>query len=82
MRKKIDRLNRLGIPAPYLKELGIEPDQEVEIDRIDNKLIISNPKGMKSKSEVEKMLHDVKQLEQDEYNKGFIDALKMVLNKE
>lgn len=82
MKRKIDDLARIVIPAEMRKELGIELNQELEIEKVENKIIISNPKGMKSKSEIEKMLHDVSKLEATEYNKGFIDALKMCLNKE
>lgn len=82
MKKKIDSLGRLVIPEPLRAELGIEPEQDVEIEKIGNKIVITNPKGIRSKSEIEKMLHDAKTLEPDEYNKGFIDALKMVLNKD
>ena len=82
MKKKIDSLGRLVIPEPYRTELGIELEQNVEIEKIGNKIVISNPKGIRSKDEIEKMLHDAKNLNQDEYNKGFIDALKMVLNKD
>ena len=81
MKKKIDNLNRLVIPAPYIKELGIEADQEIEIEKVGNKIIITNPKGMKTKEEIEKMYEDIKKLAKSEYDKGFIDALKMVLNK-
>lgn len=81
MKKKIDNLNRLVIPAPYIKELGIEADQEIEVEKVGNKIIITNPKGMKTKEEIEKMYDDIKKLVKSEYDKGFIDALKMVLNK-
>lgn len=82
MKKKIDSLGRLVIPEPYRTELGIELEQNVEIEKIGNKIVISNPKGIRSKDEIEKMLHDAKNLNQDEYTKGFINALKMVLNKD
>lgn len=82
MKKKIDRLGRLVIPEPYRTELGIELEQNVEIEKIGNKIVITNPKGIRSKDEIEKMLHDAMKLKPDEYTKGFIDALKMVLNKD
>lgn len=82
MKKKIDNLHRLVIPVAFLKELGIEDNQDVEVEKIGNKIVISNPKGIRSKDEIEKMLHDAKKLNQDEYTKGFIDALKIVLNKD
>lgn len=82
MLKKIDKLNRIVIPAPYLKELGIEADQELEVEKVGNKIIISNPVGMRSKEEIEKMYEDICNLaNRNDYDKGFEDALKMVLNK-
>ena len=63
------------------KELGIEPNQEIEVDKVGNKIVITNPKGMKTKEEIEKMYDDIKKLAKSEYDKGFIHALEMVLNK-
>ena len=82
MLKKINSEGRIVIPAPYLKELGIEADQELDVEKAGNKIIISNPAGMRSKEEIEKMYEDISNLaNRSEYDKGFEDALKMVLNK-
>lgn len=81
MKKKIDDLGRIVIPQPFRDELGIEPNQEIEVDKVGNKIVITNPKGMKTKEEIEKMYEDIKKLAKSEYDKGFIDSLKMVLNK-
>lgn len=81
--KKIDNLGRIVIPNEFRKSLGIELDQEIKMDLIDNKIVISNINGMRSKEEIEKMYKDIRNLEhRGEYDKGFEDALKMVLNKE
>ena len=81
--KKIDELGRIVIPSEIRKELNIKLNQEIEIDKMDNKIIITNPDNMRSKEEIEKALHDIKNLKVvTEYQKGFIDALKMVLKRE
>lgn len=83
MKKKIDQLHRISIPVAFLKELGIKDNQEVEVEKIDNKIVISNPNGMRSYEEIKKMYNDIRNLAHSgEYDKGFEDALKMVLNKE
>lgn len=82
MNRAIDDLGRIVLPAEMRKELGIEPNQELKIELIGNKIMISNPGAMKTKAEVEKMYKDICNLEnRGEYDKGFEDALKMVLNK-
>ena len=83
MRKKIDSLHRITIPVAYLKELGIKDNQELEIEKMDNKIIIINPHGMRSGLEIENMYNNIHNLEpRGEYDKGFEDALKYVLRKE
>ena len=83
MLRKIDTLNRIVIPNEIIKELGIEHNQKLDIEKVGNKIIITNPKGMRSKEEIEKMLDNLICLKEiSEYQKGFIDALKIVLNKE
>ena len=83
MKKRIDNLGRLVIPEPFRYELGIYPNDEIEIEMVGNKVVISNPKGMRSKEEIEKMYKDIRNLEnRGEYDKGFEDALKFILRKE
>lgn len=82
MKKTIDNKCRIIIPLDFRRELNIEANQEIEMEKHGNKIIITNPKGIRSKEEIEKMFHDVSKLKVvTEYQKGFIDALKMVLNK-
>ena len=81
MLRKIDTLNRIVIPNEIRKELGIEPNQELEIEKVGNKIIITNPKGTLSKDEIETMYKEICKLDETEYNIGFRNALEMILNK-
>ena len=82
MKKKIDSLGRLVIPEPYRYELGICLNDEIEIEKIGNKIIITNPKGMLSKEEIERKYYELGMIEdRSEYEDGFIAALEMVLNE-
>lgn len=82
MLKKIDDLGRVIIPFEYRKELGIELNQQLEVEKVGNKIVLTNPKGMRSKEEIEKMYKDIRNLEhRGEYDKGFEDALAFVLRK-
>lgn len=81
MNRTIDDLGRIVLPAEMRRELGIEPNQELKIELIGNKIMISNPEAMKTKAEVEKMYKDMCNLaNRNDYDKGFEDALRMVLN--
>lgn len=81
MKRNIDNLGRVVIPAEMRNELGIEPNQELEIEKVGNKIIITNPKGILSKEEIETMYKGVCKLDETEYNIGFRNALEMILNK-
>lgn len=81
MKKTTDNKCRLIIPLDFRQELNIEPNQELEVELIGKKIVISNPKGMKSKEEIETLYKEVCKLEKNEYNIGFRDALKLILNK-
>ena len=83
MRKKIDNLHRITIPVAYLKELGIKDGQELEVEKVDDKIIINNINGVRSCKEIENMYNNIRHLQpRTEYDKGFEDALKFVLRKE
>ena len=81
MKKTTDNKCRLIIPLDFRQELNIEPNQELEVELVGKKIVISNPKGMKSKEEIETLYKEVCKLEKSEYNIGFRDALKLILNK-
>ena len=83
MKKRIDDLGRIVLPQPFRKELGIEPNQELEVTKEGNKIIIGNPKSMRTKEEIEQMYNNLRNLEaRGEYDKGFENALRFVLRKE
>lgn len=85
MRRKIDDLGRLVIPIEMKREIGLEKGSEVDIELEDNKIILTNPKGMKSREEIE---HKLKEVLNQNYKTddseihGFINALEWVLNEE
>ena len=81
MIKNTDDKCRVIIPLDFRKELNIEPNQEIDIELVGKKIVISNPKGMKSKEEIETLYKEICKLEKNEYNIGFRDALKLILNK-
>lgn len=82
MKKRIDDLGRIVLPQPFRKELGIKDNQELEIEKTDNKIIITNPKGIRSIEEIKEAYKGIRDLAESEYTKGFEDALKYVLNKD
>lgn len=82
MKRKIDNLGRVCIPTEYRTELGIGANQEVEITREKNRIIITSSEGMRSKEEIEEAYRNIKDLAESEYTKGFADAMKFVLKKE
>ena len=80
MKKRIDDLGRLVIPQPFRDELGIKPNQDLDVELVGNKIILTNPQGIRSKEEIEKMYKDIRNLEhRGEYDKGFEDALAFIL---
>lgn len=82
MKKKVDNLGRFVIPKELRESLDISPNDDVEFNIIDNKIIISKPDGTMSKNEIEELFYEVnKSTDMNEYKKGFRDALKMILRK-
>lgn len=82
MKKTIDINHRVVIPASLLNELGLKRGDEVEIEKIDNRIIITNPIGMRSYEETKDMYNKVQSMEnKNEYNEGFEDALRYVLRE-
>lgn len=81
MLRKIDDLGRVVIPSEMRNELGIEPNQELDIEKVGNKIIITNPSGTLSKDEIETMYKEICKLDETEYNIGFRNALEMILNR-
>jgi AbrB family looped-hinge helix DNA binding protein len=81
MKRNIDNLGRIVIPSEMRNELGIKPNQELDIEKVGNKIIITNPEGILSRDEIETMYRDICKTDNGEYNNGFRDALKMILKK-
>ena len=83
MRINIDNAGRIVIPKKMRDDIGIELNQNVEILKEDNKIVIMNPDSMRLQSEVEEMYNKIEVLEnKSEYDLGFENALKFVLRKE
>ena len=81
MKRNIDNLGRIVIPSEIRNELGIEPNQELDIEKVGNKIIITNPRGILSRDEIETMYKDMCKLDETEYNIGFRNALEMILKR-
>ena len=76
----IDNNNRLVIPKKFRDAIGVT--DKVKLELVGEQLIISNPNGMRTQAEIEQMYKDIRNLEHtSDYDKGFEDALKMVLRK-
>jgi AbrB family looped-hinge helix DNA binding protein len=85
MLKKVDELGRITIPKSFRSELNIALGDEVQMVRNGNKIILTNPNVnlMMEQEEVESLFKNISYFEkQDDYSKGFADALKTVLRKE
>lgn len=60
MKKKIDNLGRIVLPAEMKKELGLENGSEVNIEIEDHKIIISKPGAIDYKAIVDKAIEYIK----------------------
>lgn len=85
VRRKIDQLGRVTIPSTMKNQLGLENGDDVDIDLQDNKLVVTNPSGMKSEMEISIKLGALKKLQEtmpdDECLEEQIRTLEWVLNK-
>ena len=83
MIKKIDCVGRIAIPKSFREEIGVKLNEDVEITRKDNQIVIKKMNTMASKEAIEEAYRTL-QLEKtgSDYDKGFEDALKFVLGKE
>lgn len=85
MRRRIDNLGRLVIAAEMRNEIGLENGSEVDMELKGNKIILTNPKGMKSREEIENKLDKVVNQNyktEDTEILGYIKALEWVLNED
>lgn len=63
MKRKIDELGRLVIPKEMRKELGIKDNDQINIECIGNKVIITKPDAVDYKARVEKAIYYIFQHE-------------------
>lgn len=85
MRRNLDGQGRLVIPIELKREIGLENGSEVNMELQDSKIILTNPKSMKTREEVESKLKDILNRHyktDDSEIHGFINALEWVLNEE
>ena len=74
MQRHFDKTGRIVIPKEMRKELGFESEDYAEIELIDNKIILSNPKNSKYKQleflkERENKLQNIEYILKNSYNK-------------
>ena len=84
IKRKLDDLGRVCLPAEMRKEIGLENGSEVNIGLEDNKIILTNPKGMKSREEIKEKIQTVDRspkLDSDQKD-YIISTLMWVLNEE
>lgn len=90
--RNFDGLGRIVVPKAMRNKLGFKDYSTAAIDIQDDKIIISNPKGMRSKEEIKKEIEYLKEATSSSYetstgktrlvNDDIIEALKWVLNEE
>ena len=78
MRKKLDNMGRIVIPAEMRKELGINEDVNVEVRN--KQIIITNTKQIRTKEEIQNMLKTIKGNTDEERAMRY--ALEWVLKEE
>ena len=82
MLKKIDRLGRVDIPKVFRKELGIELDEFIEINKEGDKIVISKMSNMLSEEAIRHLYNTwLKSKTDSEYDRGFGEALEFILGK-
>ena len=77
MLKKIDNLGRVVIPQPMRKQLEINEGDLVNIELVDNKIIITNPKEVDYKARIDKAIEYIEYVGMDQtFDKVLIEILK------
>lgn len=80
---KLDDKNRIVIPKKILQELDYKKDDELYLKVENDRLILERSKRIKRQIEIEFELLDLEEVESpSEYQKGYMEALNWVLNKE
>lgn len=85
IKRKIDQLGRLVIPSDMKRQIGLENGNEADIELQNDRIIVTNPCGMKSEMEITFKLNALKKLKEtmpdDECIEEQIRTLEWVLNK-
>lgn len=80
---KLDDKNRIVIPKKMLQELDYKKDDELYLKVENDRLVLERSKRIKRQIEIEFELLDLEEVESpSEYQKGYMEALNWVLNKE
>jgi len=83
MLKKIDRLGRVVIPDAFRKEAGIRLGENVEIKAKGDEIVITKLNKMLDEGAINYLYNTWKSQHNDsEYDRGFGDALKVILGVE
>ena len=78
MKTKLNVNGDIHIPNIMKKNLGLTNCGEVEIDCVKDKIIISNPKKMRTRDEVKQFLADLQKFD-DDISKGMKQMAEWVL---
>lgn len=90
--RNFDNLGRIVVPKEMRNKLGFNNCSTAAIELQDDKIIITNPRGMKSKEEIKQEIEFLKESVSNSYvtstgkprlvNDDIIEALKWVLSEE
>lgn len=78
MKTKLMSNGNIHIPNIMKKNIGVKNGQEVEIECTKGKIIISNPKKMRTQEEIKQFLADLQKFD-DEISKGMKQMAEWVL---
>ena len=79
MKRKIDDLGRIVLPAEMKKEIGLENGSEANIEIEDHKIIITKPNSIDYKAIVDKA---IEYIENDKYEYTPMGITNKPINKE
>lgn len=84
MNREIDKLGRIVLPKEMRDAIGLENEAEAHIELHDDKIIVTNPKGMRNKETILAMKHSMENATENKnneiekipyhYNLGYIDC--------
>lgn len=86
MQKRIDNLGRIVIPAEYRNAIGVNDNGDINIELVEDKIIITNPKNDERIKRIKDKLEDVQEtykktiiIKDRDFLKGYADALEWLL---